>query len=86
MTNYIAVFRSKTDVFLFLDIMRSRGVYSTITATPKEAGIGCGLAARFPSHAISVARAAVQSGRLPSFYSFYSVYRSGNGFSIMKIN
>ena len=44
MKRAIIVFLTKTEVFECIDMLNLYGIKATTTATPKEAGIGCGLA------------------------------------------
>ena len=43
----VATFRSKTEVFEFIDLMEQEGVFVSTVGTPKEARIVCGISAKF---------------------------------------
>ena len=69
----IAVFHSKTDVFLFMNYLKRSGVFCETVGTPKEAKVGCGLSVRFLKNNLSVAREILNSVRFNSFYAMYQV-------------
>lgn len=73
MKQYIAVFRSKTDVFGFIDKMKNSGYYATAVSTPKEAHQGCGLSALFPSNGQYYAQKIISSGSFKSFYGIFLI-------------
>ena len=43
----LAVFKSRSETLGFVSVLRSGGVPASAMATPKEAGVGCGLSVRF---------------------------------------
>ncbi len=73
MKQYIAVFKSKTDVFGFIERMKSYGFYTTAVSTPKEAHQGCGLSALFPANGIYYARNLINGGAFKSFYGIFVI-------------
>lgn len=73
MKQYVAVFKSKTDVFGFIEKMKSYGFYSTAVSTPKEAHQGCGLSASFPSNGIYYAKVLINGGTFKSFYGIFAI-------------
>lgn len=85
MKTYIAVFKSKTEVFAFRDLL---GVVSTaeITSTPKEAHLGCGLSVKFPPAALNAAVRILSGYDFRSFYGFYSVEKNGGRTTTVKLN
>ncbi len=76
-TKIICVFRSKTDLFAFIDTMKSYGALVFTVGTPKEAKIGCGISARFDERYLFLAKKILKSGEYPSFYGVYKVKRVG---------
>lgn len=78
MSYCIAVFRSKTDVFSFIEKLRTYGIYAEIVGTPKEAKVGCGLSVKFNYSNLAVATKILRSSNLASFYALYQVnYSNG---------
>lgn len=77
MTKCIAVFRSKTDLFTFINYLKYYGVLVETVATPKEARIGCGLSAKFDERFFSLAVNIVNSYDFEGFYGIYKVKITG---------
>lgn len=77
MKAYIAVFKSKTEVFAFRDLLLSYKVAADVTNTPKEAHLGCGLSVKFPISAIDIALKVLRGYNFLSFYGFYSIEKIG---------
>lgn len=73
MTKCIAVFRSKTDLFTFINYMKYGGAFIGTTATPKEARIGCGLSAKFDERFYRLALNVLSSYDFPSFFGIYKI-------------
>ena len=79
----LAVFRSRTQLFRFLDVLRSLGGNASVVSTPQEASVGCGLSARFEETDLPEARTAANALR-ESFVGFYKT--NGNyGKKIVKL-
>lgn len=85
MINCLAVFKSKTDVFAFLDILKSNGIYCVINQTPKEARIGCGISVKFSAVSLNKAVQLLRQSKLKSFFGIFEVYKSGNRTSVRQI-
>ena len=85
MTEYIFVFRSKTDVFNFYENLRERGIPVSTVGTPKEAGIGCGLAVKTGAQNYISAKSVLYALRPTSFYGVYQTIRRGERVSTSKI-
>ena len=67
----VAVFRSKTEVFEFMDYMEENGVRCVTTGTPKEAKIGCGISAKFSFVFMNKARMILDNVPFNGFYAVY---------------
>ncbi len=80
-----AVFRSKTQVMTFVEIMNSYGYNCSLSQTPKEAKVGCGVSAVIPSVAIQIAKKVILNRSLNSFYAFILVEKNGRRTSTYKI-
>ncbi len=85
MISCVAVFRSKPDVFSFLNMLRLGGVACSTTGTPKEAGIGCGIAVRFPLSALDLAKRILARNNFSSFYAIFKIAKEGNRSSLSRI-
>ena len=86
MKTYIAVFKSKTEVFAFKDLLISVGVAADIASTPKEAHLGCGLSVKFPPNALGVAVRILGGYDFRSFYGFYSVDKKGGRTTTQRLS
>lgn len=75
MIKCIAVFRSKTDLFTFINALKYSGAIVETVATPKEAHIGCGLSAKFDERYFSLALRILKHGGFDGFYGIYKVKR-----------
>ncbi len=85
MTTCIAVFRSKADLFSFInDFKRSNGRIETV-ATPKEARIGCGLSAKFEERYLNLSLKLIKSGYYGSFYAIYKVKKQEGRITTFRI-
>ena len=67
----LAVFRSRTQVFEFTDILLSGGVNCKVVSTPADAHIGCGVCAKFPRINLPFAEDVINRYSLTSFKGFY---------------
>ena len=74
----VATFRSKTEVFEFIDLMEQEGVFVSTVGTPKEARIGCGISAKFSSVYIGKAQKIIRNGFFSGFYAIF-LYSSEGG-------
>lgn len=77
MTKCIAVFRSKTDLFTFINYLKYYGAFVETVATPKEARIGCGLSAKFDERFFPLAVRILRSYRFDGFFGIYKVKIEG---------
>lgn len=85
MTKCIAVFRSKTDLFTFINYMKYGGAFIETTATPKEARIGCGLSAKFDERFYRLALSVLATYDLPSFFGIYKIQNQNGRVSTVLI-
>lgn len=69
----IAVFRSRTQLFSFVNAFERMGGRATIVSTPQAVGVGCGLSASFDEGYFIKART-IASGRA-GFVGFYRITR-----------
>ena len=67
----LAVFRSRSQTIDFVSRLTRYGVSVQTVNTPKEAGVGCGLSAKFSFPALLHAKKVLQTNRYSSFVGFY---------------
>lgn len=85
MTKYVAVFRSKTDLFDFINKIRYNGGFVETVSTPKEAKIGCGLSARFDANILNFAKTIITRYKYQSFYSIFKVISEGGKITTIRV-
>ena len=66
----LAVFKSRSETLGYISSLRAAGVPASAVATPKEAGVGCGISARFEEGFLPRARVALARGTYYSFAGF----------------
>lgn len=81
----IVVFKSKTQVFKFIDQLRERGISATTAPTPSQARIGCGISAKIDARYVSLAKQIIASGEYSGFYGIYQITRVGGRTETVKI-
>lgn len=74
----LAVFRSRAQTLDYISSLKKLGVPVGAANTPKEAGVGCGLSAKFDERFLPRARAALDKKPYSSFVGFLKT--SGNAF------
>ena len=85
MKTVIAVFRSKTETYKFIEYMLALGIEASAVSTPKEAHVGCGISAKFNYDKLNVATKITKSGGFSAFKGFYVIVKKGERKSTMKI-
>lgn len=76
----LAVFKSRSETLAFLSDLRGSGTPASAMATPKEAGVGCGLSARFEEAFLSRARLVLAKRNFRSFAGFMRKSNFGYGY------
>lgn len=77
----LAVFRSRAQTLEFVSALRGMGAAVQAVNTPKEAGVGCGISARFEGAFLPRARRAPRFGAV---FRLCGVLRqSGRGFEYL---
>lgn len=66
----LAVFRSRAQTLDYISALRSGGVPAAAVNTPKEAGVGCGISAKFDSRFLDRARFYLTKKQYSSFAGF----------------
>lgn len=77
MTKCVAVFRSKTELFTFINYLKYQGAFVETVATPKEARIGCGISAKFDERFFRLAVKIVENYSFSSFFGIYKIKNDG---------
>ncbi len=72
----LAVFRSRAQTLEYISALKRCGVPAQAVNTPKEAGVGCGISAKFEESFLSRARACLAKRQYSSFSGFM---KSGGG-------
>lgn len=85
MKKLIAVFKSKTELFTFINQLKYSGAIVETVATPKEARIGCGLSAKFDERFFRLAVSVIQNYGFQSFYAIYKVESRQGRISTVKV-
>ncbi len=81
----IAIFRSRTQVFEFIDAMINAGVTCETINTPANAHIGCGISARFYCGYRGYAKEIITRKNLNTFVGFYQVINKGASTVVVKM-
>ncbi len=74
----LAVFRSRAQTLDYVAALKSAGIPASAVATPKEAGVGCGISAKFEENFFARARFFLQKRPYASFSGF--MRRTGDKF------
>ncbi len=82
---YVAVFKSRTQVMAFVEIMNSRGAPCKIISTPKEAHVGCGVSAEFSQDKLKQAKIVVDNIGFSSFIGFFLIEKRGSHTTTVRI-
>lgn len=81
----IVVFKSKTQVFEFIEQMHASGAVATTAPTPSQAKIGCGISAKIDARYLPYAKQIIASGRYSGFYGIYQVSKRDGRTETVKI-
>ena len=74
----LSVFKSRAQTLDFVSLLRSMGVPAAAVNTPKEAGVGCGISAKFDDRFLPRAKLALSRRNYSSFAGF--MRRMGDAF------
>ena len=77
MTKCVAVFRSKTELFTFINYLKYQGALVETVATPKEARIGCGISAKFDERFFRLAIEIIENYTFSRFFGIYKIKHDG---------
>lgn len=79
----LAVFRSRAQTLDFISRLQSNGINAQAINTPKEAGVGCGVSAKFDGSFLFRVRNILRRTSYSSFAGFYEL-RDGYGVTVLK--
>ena len=81
----VVVFKSKTEVFAFVEQARYLGIGASVVSTPKEIKIGCGLSAKISDSQIYLAKKIIFSYGFGTFYGIFSIKKVAGVQKLVKI-
>lgn len=81
----VVVFRTKTEVFSFIDDARRAGIGAGVVSVPKEINIGCGLAASVGDNRVMSAWSIVKKNGYPTFFGIFKIKRGPSGSKITRV-
>ena len=76
----LAVFRSRAQTLEFISVLKASGVAAQAVNTPKEAGVGCGISAKFEEAFLSRVRLCLTKKQYSSFSGFMMLKGSRFGY------
>ena len=72
----LAVFRSRAQALDFISYLKGAGVPAQAVSTPKDAGVGCGVSAKFDGRFLPRVKLMLAKRRYTSFSGF--MHRAGD--------
>lgn len=81
----LVVFRTRTDVFSFIDLARSAGIGASIVSMPKELKLGCGLAVRISDNRTMKAWSILKKAGYSSFFGIFTLKKTSSGKKLTRI-
>lgn len=81
----VAVFRSRTETYKFIEYMQSFNVPCVAISTPKEARVGCGISAKFPYSKLDFVNKIIGNGGFNAFKGIFIIQKQGGRSSTVKI-
>ncbi len=85
MKRCVVVFKSRTQVMYFIDIMNKNGHTAKSVSTPKEARIGCGISAEIKLSSLTYAYNVIKRVGFSSFYGVFIIEKRGERTTTTKI-
>ncbi len=79
----IAVFKSRTESYSFINIMRSYVKNIKIIATPKELNMPCGISVAFDVYNYNIALMLISRRNFSSFSGMYKIIQTHNSIKIL---
>jgi hypothetical protein len=67
----LAVFRSRSQAFLFKNLLSSYGVNASVISTPRSISVSCGLCVKFLKQYIQTAQDILQRRKFDTFVGFF---------------
>jgi hypothetical protein len=82
---FVIVFRSRTQVIHFKNLLRDIGVETNIYSTPRAVHVGCGLSLKLERKDIIKAKELIRVHKPQSFVGIYGVKADGRSEHIMSV-
>ncbi len=73
----IASFRSRQQVLQFQEMLRQRGIRTSVISTPREVAVGCGLSLRFDMNSAPTVVDIARAMKPDSLVGFYTLEKTG---------
>jgi hypothetical protein len=83
---FIAVFKNKSECYLFINLLASYKIKSTIINTPYELHMPCGTSVKINTKDLQTALQVAKRRKFNSFVGFYSVTQLNNKLRILPLN
>ena len=80
----VVTFKTKTEVFEFLQLCKTSGIRAMLVPIPKEIKIGCALSVQISSMDAHNCYTLIKSGYFPTFNGIFTVKRTGIKSSLIK--
>ncbi len=81
----VITFKSKSEIFAFIDVARSLGISASVIPVPKELKRGCGLAVEIKANQVFSAYSLVKRANFSTFGGIYSLKRINGKTKLQKI-
>lgn len=81
----VVVFRTRTDVFSFIDHARNAGIGASIVSMPKELRLGCGLAVKISDNRTMKAWSILKRADFSSFFGIFTLKKTNCGKKLTRI-
>lgn len=82
MTEFLAVFRSRSHAIDCIGKLRAVNVGAQLISTPREANVGCGLSVKFSASAFARVKAVISRENYSSFYGYLKITYYGGRITI----
>ena len=80
----VVTFKTKTEVFEFLNECKEFGIRATLTPIPKEIKIGCGLSVSISLLDAAKSYSLIVRGYFPTFNGIFTIKRVGAKTTLIK--
>ena len=81
----IISFRSRTDTLVFSKLLNSYGVKNSVTNTPRQVSVSCGISVKIEQKSLEIARNLLKRRVFSSFAGIFMLIPTNYGFEVKKI-